>query len=160
MTKTEMAWFEAVAEGYLPSSDAGPRLLPPEGGFASSAVELTRASTGLAALGLRFALLLATLAPIWLGGRWRLLPSLAPAERGVLLARMLGHRSFAVRELGMFLKVATCMALFRSDAMRAQTHYDPPDTSRAADVQTRGQTAGAGALLPADALRPKRGDEP
>jgi hypothetical protein len=83
--------------------------------------ELERAAAPLLLLGLRAAtLLLGALGPLaWLG-RWRLFPSLAPAEQDALLVRAAGARWYLVRQMVVLLKAVACWAHLRDGAVRAR----------------------------------------
>jgi hypothetical protein len=62
---------------------------------------------GESALGLRAAVWLAALAPVWMLGRAQTIDELAPPARTELLDRMLGHRAYAVRGPATLLKLGT-----------------------------------------------------
>lgn len=69
-------------------------------------------------------------APLWMWGKLRTAAGLGEAERARLLAAMLEHRVFFVRELTLLLKLVACMAMLRPAAVRAQTGYDRPAPRR------------------------------
>ena len=124
MLALEQRWVVAVLEGFAPTE--GPGLAPPTGEvpYLATMQKMMRASTAKAALGLRLGLWIAALAPVWLFGKMRTMASLPQAHRAELLARLLAHRSFIVRELTLLLKLSACMAMFSRPALRERSHYD------------------------------------
>ncbi|MCS6798522.1 MAG: hypothetical protein NZ898_08325 [Myxococcota bacterium] len=125
MLRFERRWAHDVMSSFAPPG--GPGLAPDPGrvDFVGALRTQMRASTPLAALGLRLAVWMAALAPLWTLGRLRTIRGLRPAERAAVLARLLRSRLYLVRELTLFLKLAACFALFRVPELRAQSHYDP-----------------------------------
>jgi hypothetical protein len=85
-----------------------------------------RAGSEKAGLGVRVAIAMAMIAPLWAWGRFCTMRSLSATERSELLAALLKHRFFAVRELCLLLKVIACMAIFRSMSALARSGYDRP----------------------------------
>lgn len=77
-----------------------------------------------ARLALRAAIWLVAFSPFWLSGRVRGFSSLPRSERLTLLARLLEHPAFLVREAAFLLKTVACMGLLESDAMRKRSGYD------------------------------------
>ena len=77
-------------------------------------------------LGVYAGMWIAMTAPLWLWGRLRSAAGLEPVERARLLAELLSHRVFFVRELTLLLKLVACMAFFRDPAIRARSGYDRP----------------------------------
>ncbi|MEB2314409.1 MAG: hypothetical protein OZ921_17940 [Sorangiineae bacterium] len=118
MLAFEERWAVAVLREFAPAG--GPGFSPRDGevDYLAAFRRMMRASTRTAALGLRVALWIAALAPIWLLGKLRTFGGLARERRAELLARLLGHRSYVVRELTLVLKMSACMALFRGHAPR------------------------------------------
>jgi hypothetical protein len=72
------------------------------------------------ALLMRFSLWLTWLAPIWLYGRLFTFGGLDPRARVAVLERLLGHKAYAVRMAGMFLKLTICTLYFGDTATLAQ----------------------------------------
>lgn len=99
-----------------------------------AAKRFMEAGSQKAAIGLRFAVFLATTAPLWMWGKLRTLKSFSPEERSRLMDEMLRHRVFFVRELCLLLKLVACMAIFRSSEARARSGYDRPPPKREALV--------------------------
>jgi hypothetical protein len=82
--------------------------------------------TAVAALGLRAGIWMVATAPLWLFGRFVMFGTLKGSERTELLSRLLTHKSFAVRELTLLLKLTAAMALLGTASVRARSHYDAP----------------------------------
>ena len=124
MTRLEQTWATDVLAAFAGSDSAG---LCPRAGeidYWNTFQRMHRRSTKLAALGLRAALWLVSLAPVWCLGRLATFSLLPRRERTELLSRLLLHRNFAVRELTLLLKLTAAMALFASNSLRARSGYD------------------------------------
>jgi hypothetical protein len=106
---------------------------------------LLTGATPLSRLGLRLALWVVALSPLFVLGRLCTFTGLAPKERTALLDRLLEHGSFAVRESTFLLKTAACLALLGSQSVRARSHYDgapqnaQPDESKKSLPLARGE---------------------
>lgn len=124
MLAMERRWAVAVLEGFAPVGGSG--LAPREGevDYLSTIQQMMRASTAKAAFGLRVGLWIAALAPLWLLGKAKTLGSLSRERRAELLAKLLEHRFFLVRELTLLLKLSACMAMFARPALRGRSNYD------------------------------------
>jgi hypothetical protein len=124
----EERWAAAVLEGFAPPAGAGESDLAPMPGevdYVAAARVLMKHTNLKAALGMRAAVWMVALSPIWSKNRERkTLADLDPPARAKVLERLLGHDSFAVRELTLFLKVVSCMAIFGVPALRERAHYD------------------------------------
>jgi hypothetical protein len=127
MLAIERDWARVVLSGFA-GSDRG--FVPGEVDYFYAARRFTQAGSQKAALGLRFAVLMAMTAPLWMWGKLRTLKSYAPEERSRLLDEMLRHRIFFVRELCLLLKLVACMAIFRSSEARARAGYDRPKAAK------------------------------
>ncbi len=125
MIALERRWMRVVLSSFAGSSE-GFTVRPDEVDYLDGAQRFLRAASEKAALGLRFAVLMATTAPFWMWGRFCGLSALPPEERSRLLDELLRHRFFFVRELGLLLKLVACMAIFRSPEARARTGFDRP----------------------------------
>lgn len=124
MLDFERRWASAVMEGFAPPGGPGFSPLAGEVDYVHAAEVMMRSSTHLAAFGLRAALWVAALAPLWLFGRFVSIDRLTGSERSQVLLRLLAHPFYMVRELSMYLKLATCMALFAAQGARAKSGYD------------------------------------
>src|SRR4051794_12412057 len=105
-----------ILEGFAPGSGRVE--------WASTFETMFAAATPLSRIGLRLGILLAWLSPIWLGRRLRTLGGVAPSERAEILAAMLRHRLYLVRELTLLLKIVASMALLGTPEVRARSNYD------------------------------------
>lgn len=124
MMAFEKRWAESILEAFAPPG--GPGLAPRAGEtrYADALERMSASATRTAALGLRIALWLAVVAPMFVWGRFVLAPTLAIGERARMLGELLRHRSFLVRELVLLLKIGAAFALFARPEMRAASNYD------------------------------------
>ncbi len=124
MMAFERRWAESILEGFAPPG--GPGLSPRTGEarYADAMERMISGATRTAALGFRLALWLAVVAPVLLWGRLTFTPRLAIGERARMLAELLRHKSFLVRELVLLLKIAAAFALFARPELRAASNYD------------------------------------
>lgn len=120
----ERRWVRHLLGAFAPSGGPGLSPLAGEVDYESAFVRMRRHATPLAALGLRAALWMAALAPLWLWGRLATVSRLAKERRSELLRQLLSHRAFAVRELTMLLKLSATMALLGTPSVRARSGYD------------------------------------
>ena len=120
----ERRWAKHLLAAFAPHDGAG--LAPFEGevDYLNAFGRMMREATPLAALGLRAALWMAALAPLWLWGKLTTISKLAVDRRTQLLRELLVHRWFAVRELSLLLKLCAAMALLGSPAVRLRSGYD------------------------------------
>jgi len=124
MTRWEQAWASDVLKAFTLDGAPGLNVAPGEVDYLGAFSRMRRGSTALAAFGLRIALWMVILAPLWLLGRIGTFSALAVRERTELLAHLLSHRSFVVRELALLLKLTAAMALLGTASVRARTQYD------------------------------------
>ncbi len=121
----ERRWVEIILGSFAPP---GGGALAPEPGEVVDYLGTYRSmlvrSRPVARVGLRAALWLVALAPLWLLHRPRAFRALSLAERQALLARLMEHAAYAVREAAFLLKLVACLALFANDALRARSGYD------------------------------------
>lgn len=124
MLAMEQRWAVAVLEGFAPVG--GPGLAPQEGevDYLTTIRKMMRASTGIAAFGLRLGLWLATFAPVFVLGKLKTMGSLSRERRAELLEKLLSHRLYLIRELTLLLKLSACMAIFARPALRERSGYD------------------------------------
>jgi hypothetical protein len=156
MTRWEHVWAVEVLAAFAPSAnganEADARLAPRDGEVDYLHVfrRMHAGSTPLAGLGLRLALWMAALAPFWLLGRFATISNLARGERTELLARLLRHTSFAVRELALLLKLTAAFALLGTPSVRERSGYDKPQVAASVARDT------AHRALPVVTIAPKR----
>lgn len=124
MTRWERRWAQHLLAAFAPSGGPGLAPLAGEVDYETAFMRMRRHATPLAALGLRVALWMAALAPLWLWGRLATISKLATPRRSELLRQLLAHRTFAVRELTLLLKLAATMALLGTPSVRARSGYD------------------------------------
>jgi hypothetical protein len=107
----------------------GARGLSPREGevhYLAAYEKLVAGAAPLAAFGLRAAVWLFALSPIWHLGRARSISGLVEAERTALLRALLRHQTHVVRELTLLLKYAAALALLGTPSIRARSGYDAP----------------------------------
>ncbi len=128
VTRLEEAWALDLLAAFAPPANEGPNAqlsaLPGEVDYLKTLRRMRALSTPLAAFGLRAAVWLLAWAPLWLDGRWLTSSRLQLSERCGLLRRLLAHKSFAVRELSLLLKLVASMALLGAPTVRARSGYD------------------------------------
>lgn len=139
MTGFERKWAVDLLSAFAPDTsstgdhsggDSRPRQpkvlspLPGEVDYLATFMRMRGGATKLAALGLRAALWIIALAPLWQRGRLQTLSTLPVNARSAALAALLAHRSLIVRELALLLKLCAAMALFAAPGVRARSAYD------------------------------------
>jgi hypothetical protein len=124
MLSFEKRWATHLLAGFAPTN--GPGLAPRRGevDYAGVVLRMMREATPLAALGMRVAIWIAALAPLWLWGKLATVSKLAVERHPDLLRELLGHRLFVVRELTMLLKLCAAMALLGAPSVRQRSGYD------------------------------------
>ena len=126
MTRWEQAWAEAVLTAFVVEGGSGLHVKQGEVDYLGALRGMRERGTALAAFGLRAAIWMVATAPLWFFGRFVMFGTLARNERTELLGRLLTHKSFAVRELTLLLKLTAAMALLGTASVRARSHYDTP----------------------------------
>jgi hypothetical protein len=124
MWKFEQRWAECALSSFIDDEGAGLVPLPNEVDYLKCFQRMRAQATPLAALGLRTAVWLIALAPIWLGVAARTLSSCKSRERTKIMSRLLSDRRFVVRELAMLLKLVASAALLGEPSIRARSGYD------------------------------------
>lgn len=120
----ERRWAQALLEAFAPPGAGG---LAPQAGevdYVAGFQRMLASFTWRAALGLRAALWIGALAPLWMWGRLRSVTKLSVDRRTRLLRELLAHRLFLVRELAFLLKTAASFALLGTPSVRARSNYD------------------------------------
>jgi hypothetical protein len=132
MMRFERRWAQHLLAAFAPaSSGEGLSPRPGEVDYLGVLARMRAKASPLAALGLRLAIWIAALAPLWLWGKVTTISALAIERRPELLRELLGHRTFAVRELTMLLKLCAAMALLGTPSVRERSGYDTLDAARA-----------------------------
>lgn len=124
MRTFERRWVSTILGSFV--AEGGPGLAPCAGevDYDETFAGMRSGAQPLARVGLRAALWLVALAPVWLGEQPRTLDALPLAERQRILTTLLDHPLLPVREAAFMLKVAASFALFASDPVRARSGYD------------------------------------
>jgi hypothetical protein len=143
----ERRWVSQLLGAFAPTGGPGLAPLPNEVDYVTAFTRMLRHATPLAAIGMRAALWMAALAPLWLWGRLSTVSKLAGERRSELLRQLLSHRAFAVRELTLLLKLAATMALLGTPSVRARSGYDSVQAAAATE-------SGMRVKLPVLVLRP------
>lgn len=105
----EQRWAATLARTFLPLGVLGGTTDRLEPGARIAADDA--ASPWHAALLLRACLWLVWFSPVWRLGRLRTVGGLDAPAREALLEALLDHRSYAIRQMTMFLKLVSCTAL-------------------------------------------------
>lgn len=137
MTRIEKRWACDVLAAFAPERGDGLAPKPGEVDYLGAMSRMLRGATPRAAMGLRLALWLVALSPLWLWGRITTLSGLAAERRSALLSQLLVHRSFAVRELTTLLKLAAAIALLGTASVRERSGYDVVEASAEAESGLR-----------------------
>lgn len=127
MTPLERRWAVDLLSAFAPETESaasGLAPLPGEVDYLTMFLRMRARATRLAALGLRAAVWIIALAPLWQRGRMQTLSALTAHARASKLAELLVHPSFIVRELALLLKLVASMALFAAPGVRARSAYD------------------------------------
>jgi hypothetical protein len=124
LTAFERRWAVDLLSAFAPEGGRGLSPLPGEVDYLAMFDRMSRGATRLAALGLRAALWIVAFAPLWQRGKLQTLSASSMQARAGVLATLLVHRNFIVRELTLLLKLCASMALFASQSVRARSAYD------------------------------------
>jgi hypothetical protein len=124
MMAFEKRWARQLLAAFAPTGGPGLAPLSEEVDYLGVLVRIRREATPAAAFGLRLAIWLAALAPLWLWGKLTTISKLAIERRTQLLCELLAHRAFVVRELATLLKLSAAMALLGTPSVRARSGYD------------------------------------
>lgn len=120
----ERSWASVILPSFAGAPSGALVASPSEVDYPAAFERFMGKATPKARFGIRVALLLVMSAPLWLTFRPRSFRSLDPEARSALLDRLLEHPIFFVRELCLLVKLAACMAIFRSHEARARSGYD------------------------------------
>ena len=115
---------KVVLEGFAPPEHPGLAPMHGEVDYVGTFGRMLAATNTRARLGLRLAVWLAALSPLWHQGRLCTMARLPIDERAQLLSALLSHRWYLVRELLTLLKFAASLALFAEASVRARSQYD------------------------------------
>lgn len=123
MTQFERRWVFAVLEAFAPVG--GPGLAPREGevDWVRAFTRMRESCTPRAQFGVRLALWMVALAPLWMCGRFATMAGIPVADRAIILDRLLEHRIFAVRELTMLIKIGASLGLIGTVSVRKRSGW-------------------------------------
>lgn len=135
MTPLEERWADAALRAFLEPNNQGtsPTTLttaPHEVDYLVCLRRMRAASTTKAAFGLRIAVWLVALAPLWLWGKLATIQGVPLSQRTSLVGELLTHRFFVVRELMLLLKLTASIALLGTPSVRARSRYDSVTRSK------------------------------
>ncbi len=125
LLNVERRFVQAILEAYAPSNSRE-GLVPLEGevNYVQAFELVAGGSTDRARFGVRAALWMIALGPIWLGVAFCTMAGLPVEKRAAILDRMLGSNVFIVRELALLIKVSAAFALMGTASVRARSNYD------------------------------------
>ncbi len=128
LTKWEKRWLVALLEGFAPTGSTQDEDLltpaPNEADHVESFVRLNQHGSLLAQVGLRGAVAMLALSPVWTGKRFATFDRLSSEERVALLEELTAHRTSLVREFTWLMKVQASMSFFGVPSIRARSGYD------------------------------------
>lgn len=125
----ERRWIRGSMEAFLPPGGSGLTLAAGEADYVGAAETFGTHANLRGALGLRLAVWLVALSPVFLLGRFCAIDSLELAVRSELITRLLSHPVYPVRGLSLLIKVAASFAIFAAPGVRARSGYDKPSTA-------------------------------
>jgi hypothetical protein len=132
MTRLERSWAVTLLSAFAPTGAPGLSPREHEVDYLAAYSRLVHGAAPLASLGLRFAVCLTALAPLWHWRRPRTVVGLTSVERTRLVDELLRHRTFVVRELLLLVKYAAALALLGTASVRARSGYDAPSIATTA----------------------------
>lgn len=125
MLAFEGRWAAVIMRTFSDTDDAPPWAVSSDDYLAALETLRSRARW-LARVGLRLAIWLIALAPLWRLSQVATFASLPAERRRSLLEELLAHPSLAVREAAFVMKFVASLALFKCDEVRAYSGYDGP----------------------------------
>lgn len=125
LLNVERRFVQAILEGYAPTTSRE-GLVPLEGevDYVNAFLLVADGSTDRARLGVRAALWLIALSPLWLGVAFSTMAGISIEKRAAILDRMLASNVFIVRELALLIKISAAFALMGTASVRARSNYD------------------------------------
>jgi hypothetical protein len=128
LTRFEMAWAEASMQAIFPGSDDGMTGID-EMGLRGFLGELMSLLPFRAALGMRVAIWLVALAPLFVLGRLRTIARLAPVDRESVVMAVATSRVYLLRSLVLILKSMGALLYGGDPSVRARMMAAPSPTS-------------------------------
>jgi hypothetical protein len=125
LSRMETNWAEAALSAIFPGSRDGMADIRAMGvpGFLS---EVMCTIPFQAAIGLRLAVWIVALAPLFILGKLATIARLTQADRERVVSTLLAHRSYALRSLVMILKTMGALLWAGDDAVRARMQTPRP----------------------------------
>ena len=120
LTTIEMGWARAALQATFADRERGVRVPFERLDLEATIDETLRFIPWRSGMGLRIAIWMIALAPLWLMLRVATLTSLAAADRERVLARLIAHRVYFVRQLALLFKAFGALWVFRDAGLRAQ----------------------------------------
>lgn len=127
VTKREAAWLDALGSAFAPEGKLRDGHLVPKPGevdYVGTFCTLNAPAGPKVRYGIRAALGLLALSPVWHKRRLASIDALTPEERTELLEELSRHPLQLVRELTLLMKVQSAMALLGTASLRSRSGYD------------------------------------
>lgn len=127
VTRREAAWLEALGSAFAPEGDFRDGHLVPKPGevdYVGTFRTLNSPAGPKVRYGIRAAVALIALSPVWHRRRLATIDELSSEERTTLLDELSRHPLQLVRELTLLLKVQSAMALLGTASIRSRSGYD------------------------------------
>jgi hypothetical protein len=136
MTRLEDRWADAAMGAIFPGSSESGLADIRAMNVTSFLRQLMRSVPFQAAVGVRMAVWLVALAPLFVLGRFTTIVGLAVADREKLVAKLVASRLYVVRSLVLILKTMGALLYAGNDAVRARMLIPRPDTRRPTGLVT------------------------
>jgi hypothetical protein len=120
LSNLETRWAEAAMGAIFPGSTDGTMADIRDMDVRGFLTEVMHAVPFQAALGLRIAIWLVALAPLFVIGRFRTIAGLQQLDRERVVSALVAHRSYALRSLTLILKTMGALLWAGDDAVRAR----------------------------------------
>ena len=127
VTTREAAWLEALGRAFAPEGEYRDGHLVPKPGevdYVGTFCTLNAPAGPKVRYGIRAALALIALSPVWQKRRLATIDALDAEERTALIEELSRHPLQLVRELTLLMKVQTSMALLGTPSLRSRSGYD------------------------------------
>jgi hypothetical protein len=137
LTRLEDRWAEAAMGAIFPGSAEGGLRDIRAMDLCPFLHQLMRSVPFQAALGLRMAVWLVALAPLFVVGRFATIVGLAVADRERVVARLFASRSYVVRSLVLILKTMGALLYAGDGAVRARMRVPAPPPAGLVTLRTK-----------------------
>lgn len=118
LTKFEKRWARAALTGIFAEREHGVRVPFDRLDIEGTLDETIAFIPWRSGMGLRIAIWMIALSPLWLALRFATIASVALQEREKLLARLIYHRFYLVRQLALLFKAFGAIWVFRDSQLR------------------------------------------